>query len=131
MTFQSILQISPVFLAGIVLIVLLVNDIRETDAINPHSLTEYLLSFVTSFVVIYWMFTPLFNDIIGGRFNMSMSKPYVLYCMYSILLVCVSPFGILSLRFFLEDETQITYASILAIVSTVFSLYFTFKAAGH
>ncbi len=129
MTFQSIIQISPVFLAGIVLIVLLVNDIRETDSINPHSLTEYLLSFVTSFVVMFWMFTPLFNDIMRGGF--SMSKPYAIYCMYSILLVCVSPFGILSLRFFLEDEKHITYASILAVASTVFSLYFTFKAAVH
>ena len=129
MTFQSIIQISPVFLAGIVLIALLVNDIRATDAINPHSLTEYLLSFVTSFVVMYWMLTPIFNDIMRGGF--SMSKTYAIYFMYSILLVCISPFGILSLRFFLEDEKHMTYASVVAIVSTVFSLYFTFKAAVH
>ena len=129
MTFQSIIQISPVFLAGIVLIALLVNDIRETDAIITQSLPEYLLSFVASFVVMYWMLAPIFNDIIGGRF--SMSKPYAIYCMYSILLVCATPFGILSLRFFLEDEKYIMYASVLAIASTVFSLYFTFKAAFH
>jgi hypothetical protein len=129
MNLQSIIQISPVFLAGIVLIALLVNDIRATDAINPRSLTEYLLSFVTSFVVIYWMLTPIFKDITRGGF--SMSKTYAIYCMYSILLVCISPFGILSLRFFLEDEKHITYASILAVASTVFSLYFTFKAAVH
>lgn len=131
MTFQSIIQISPVFLAGIVLIALLVNDIRETDTRITHSLHEYLLSFVASFVVMYWMLAPIFNDIIGGRFGISMSKPYAIYCMYGILLVCATPFGILSLRFFLEDEKYIMYASVLAIVSTIFSLYFTFKAAGH
>ena len=129
MTFQFIIQITPVFLAGIVLIAFLVNDIRATDPINPHSLTEYLLSFVTSFVVMYWMLTPIFNDIMRGGF--SMSKTYAIYCMYGILLVCISPFGILSLRFFLQDEKHITYASILAVASTVFSLYFTFKAAVH
>lgn len=129
MTFQSIIQISPVFLAGIILIALLVNDIRETDARITQSLPEYLLSFVASFVVMYWMLTPIFNDIMRGGF--SMSKPYAIYCMYSILLVCATPFGILSLRFFLEDEKYIMYASVLAIVSTVFSLYFTFKAAVH
>lgn len=129
MTFQSIIQITPVFLAGVVLIALLVNDIRAIDPINPHSLTEYLLSFVASFVVMYWMLTPIFKDVMRGGF--SMSKTYAIYCMYGILLVCVSPFGILSLRFFLQDEKHITYASVLAIVSTVFSLYFTFKAAIH
>jgi predicted permease len=77
----------------------------------------------------YWMLTPIFKDITRGGF--SMSKTYAIYCMYSILLVCISPFGILSLRFFLEDEKHITYASILAVASTVFSLYFTFKAAVH
>ena len=129
MHFRSIIQITPVFLAGIILIALLVNDIRATDPINPQSLTEYLLSFIASFVVMYWMLTPIFNDIMRGGF--SMSKTYAIYCMYGILLVCVSPFGLLSLRFFLQDEKHRMYASVLAIVSTLFSLYFTFKVVIH
>jgi len=58
-------------------------------------------------------------------------KGYLFYFIYTLVLLLSSPFALLSIRFFLQDEKYIKNISILTIVSTLFSLYYTFGVATH
>jgi len=129
-------QVVPVFLSGIILIMLLINDLQTPKPpTNTVLYTEYLLSFVASFILFFWMLYPIITmvqDFINPGKNVTINKKtYLLYFIYTLVLLLSSPFALLSIRFFLQDETYIKNISIATIVTTLFSLYYTFGVATH
>ena len=130
-------QVVPVFLAGIILIMLLVNDLHTpTSPTNSVLYIEYLLSFIASFILFFWMLYPIIKDVqyyfLNPGNNVTIHiKGYLFYFIYTLVLLLSSPFALLSIRFFLQDEKYIKNISILTIVSTLFSLYYTFGVATH
>ena len=129
-------QVVPVFLSGIILIMLLINDIQTpTSPTNSVLYIEYLLSFVASFILFFWLLYPIITNVqyfLNPGKNVTINiKVYLFYFIYTLVLLLSSPFALLSIRFFLQDEKYIKIISILTIVSTLFSLYFTFGVATH
>ena len=92
---------------------------------------EYLLSFIASFVLLYWMLAPFVYDLIRGRSATTTVnlRGYLFLSFYAVVAIILSPFGLLSIRFFLQDESYVKYISMTTIVSTLVVLYFTFRAA--
>ena len=129
-------QVVPVFLSGIILIMLLINDIQTpTSPTNSVLYIEYLLSFVASFILFFWLLYPIIKDVqyfLNPGKNVTIHiKGYLFYFIYTLVLLLSSPFALLSIRFFLQDEKYIKIISMLTIVSTLFSLYYTFGVANH
>ena len=129
-------QVVPVFLSGIILIMLLINDLQTPiPPTNSVLYIEYLLSFVASFILFFWMLYPIITNVqyfLNPGKNVTIHiKVYLFYFIYTLVLLVSSPFALLSIRFFLQDEKYIKIISILTIVSTLFSLYFTFGVANH
>ena len=129
-------QITPSLLAGILLIVVMAAQINRPIATIPHLdistvYVEYLLSFIASFVLLYWMLAPFVYDLIRGSSpNTTVNlRGYLVLSFYAVVAIILSPFGLLSIRFFIEDETYVKYISMTTIVSTIVVLYFTFRAA--
>jgi hypothetical protein len=112
-------------------------QINSPSATIPHLdistvYVEYLLSFIASFVVIYWMLAPFVYDLMRGRSATTTTvnlRGYLFLSFYAVVAIILSPFGLLSIRFFIEDETYVKYISMSTIVSTLVVLYFTFRAA--
>ena len=129
-------QVVPVFLAGIILIMLLINDLHTpTSPTNSVLYIEYLLSFIASFILFFWMLYPIIKDVhyfLNPGKNVTIHiMGYLFYFIYTLVLLLSSPFALLSIRFFLQDEKYIKSISIATVVSTLFSLYFTFGVATH
>ena len=125
-------EVIPIFLAGIILIFLLLHDL-DIDLIKTPFLKsvarivhiEYILSFIASYMLFFWMLSPMFSKK-GVVIHL---HGVLFYILYTMLLLLTSPFALLSIRFFLQGKTYIKIISILAILSTLFSMYFTFGAA--
>jgi len=131
-----VFQLLPSLLAGILLIVVMAAQINSPIATIPHIdistvYVEYLLSFIASFVLLYWMLAPFVYDLIRGSSpNTTVNlRGYLVLSFYAVVAIILSPFGLLSIRFFLQDETYVKYISMTTIVSTLVVLYFTFRAA--
>ena len=129
-------QVVPVFLSGIILIMLLINDLQTPiPPTNSVLYIEYLLSFVASFILFFWMLYPIITNVqyfLNPGKNVTIHiKGYLFYFIYTLVLLLSSPFALLSIRFFLQDEKYIKNISIATVVSTLFSLYFTFGVANH
>jgi hypothetical protein len=132
----NVVQITPSLLAGILLVVVMAAQINRPIATIPHLdistvYVEYLLSFIASFVLLYWMLAPFVYDLIRGSSpNTTVNlRGYLVLSFYAVVAIILSPFGLLSIRFFIEDETYVKYISMTTIVSTIVVLYFTFRAA--
>jgi hypothetical protein len=111
----------------------MVAQINSPSATIPHidistAYVEYLLSFIASFVLLYWMLAPFYYLLRGDRSTI-VSSGLLFLIGYAFLAIILSPFGLLSIRFFIEDETYAKYISMSTIVSTIVVLYFTFRAA--
>ena len=135
---KNVVQITPSLLAGILLVVLMAIQMNRPIATIPHLdistvYVEYLLSFITSFVLLYWMLSPFVYDLVQGSSSSTNTivnpRGYFIYFMSAFVAIILSPFGLLSIRFFIEDETYVKYISMTTIVSTLLVLYFTFRAA--
>ena len=129
-------QVVPVFLSGIILIMLLINDLQTPiPPTNSVLYIEYLLSFIASFILFFWMLYPIITNVqyfLNPGKNVTINiKVYLFYFIYTLVLLLSSPFALLSIRFFLQDEKYIKSISIATVVSTLFSLYFTFGVANH
>jgi hypothetical protein len=132
----NIFQLLPSLLAGIILIIVLVIQMNQPIATIPHIdistvYVEYLLSFIASFVLFWFMLQPFVSLLIrGSSANTTVNfRGYLFLSIYAIVAIILSPFGLLSIRFFLEDESYVKYISMTTIVSTLVVLYFTFRAA--
>lgn len=126
-------QVVPVVLAGAILIMLLITDLQnQTPPTNSVLYIEYLLSFISSFVLFFWILHPIIKDVYyffnPGKVTFNIMG-YLFYYTYTLVLLLLSPFALLSIRFFLQDEKYIKSISLLTIVSTVFSMYYTFSVA--
>lgn len=129
-------QLLPSLLAGVLLIIVMAVQMNQPSAtIPPFDIStvyvEYLLSFIASFVVIYWMLAPFVYDLMRGSSpNTTVNlRGYLFLSFYAVVVIILSPFGLLSVRFFIEDESYVKYISMTTIVSTLVVLYFTLRAA--
>ena len=134
----NVFQVIPSLLAGVLLIIVMMIQMNHPIAAIPHIYistvyVEYLLSFMASFVLLYWMLAPFVYDLIRGSSpNTTVNQSgYLVLFFYAFVAIILSPFGLLSIRFFLHDETYVKYISMTTIVSTLLVLYFTFRAAFH
>jgi hypothetical protein len=132
----NVFQILPSLLAGVLLIIVMTVQINGTSATIPYLdmstvYVEYLLSFVASFVLLYWMLAPFVYDLMRGSSpNTTVNlRGYLFLSFYAVAAIILSPFGLLSIRFFLHDESYVKYISMTTIVSTLVVLYFTLRAA--
>ena len=132
----NIFQLLPSLLAGILLIIVLVVQMNSPSATIPQIdistvYVEYLLSFIASFVLFWLMLQPFVSLLIqGSSVNTTVNfRGYLFLSIYAVVAIILSPFGLLSIRFFIQDETYVKYISMTTIVSTLAVLYFTVRAA--
>ena len=130
----NVFQLLPSLLAGILLIVVMVIQMNSPNATIPNLgistvYVEYLLSFIASFVLLFWVLQPFAYLLIQGNLSNIVPSGYLFLFGYAVIAIILSPFGLLSIRFFLEDESYVKYISMTTIVSTLVVLYFTFTAA--
>jgi hypothetical protein len=131
---SNVFQLLPSLLAGMLLIVVMVIQINSPSATIPHLgistvYVEYLLSFIASFVLFWFMLQPFVSLLIRGDWSNIVPSGYLFLSFYAVVAIILSPFGLLSVRFFIQDETYVKYISMTTIVSTLVVLYFTFRAA--
>lgn len=132
----NMFQLLPSLLAGVLLIIVMAVQMNQPSAtILPFDIStvyvEYLLSFIASFVLLYWMLAPFAYDLMRGSSpNTTVNLGgYLFLSFYTVVAIILSPFGLLSIRFFLQDESYVKYISMTTIVSTIVVLYFTLRAA--
>ena len=130
----NVFQLLPSLLAGVLLIVVMVIQMNSPSATIPHLgistvYVEYLLSFIASFVLFWLMLQPFVYLLIRGDWSNIVPSGYLFLLGYAVVAIILSPFGLLSIRFFIQDETYVKYISMTTIVSTLAVLYFTFRAA--
>jgi len=130
----NVFQLLPSILAGVILIIVMAIQINNPSATIPHinistAYVEYLLSFIASFVLLYWVLAPFYYLFRGDNRSTIVSSGLMFLFGYAFLAIILSPFGLLSIRFFLQDESYVKYISMTTIVSTIVVLYFTFRAA--
>ena len=127
-------QLLPSLLAGVLLIVVMVIQMNSPSATIPHLgistvYVEYLLSFIASFVLFWFMLQPFVSLLIRGDWSNIVPSGYLFLLGYAVVAIILSPFGLLSVRFFIQDETYLKYISMTTLLSTIAVLYFTFRAA--
>ena len=125
----NVFQLLPSLLAGVLLIVVMVIQINSPSATIPHLgistvYVEYLLSFIASFVLFWLMLQPFVSLLIRGDWSNIVPSGYLFLLGYAVVAIILSPFGLLSIRFFIQDETYVKYISMTTIVSTLAVLYF-------
>ena len=132
----NVFQVIPSLLAGVLLIIVMMIQMNQPSATIPHIdistvYVEYLLSFIASFVLLYWMLAPLIYALIRGSSpNTTVNlRGYLFLSFYAVVAIILSPFGLLSIRFFIQDESYVKYISMTTIVSTLAVMYYTFRAA--
>ena len=130
----NVFQLLPSLLAGVLLIVVMVIQMNSPSETIPHLgistvYVEYLLSFIASFVLFWLMLQPFVSLLIRGDWSNIVPSGYLFLSIYAVVAIILSPFGLLSVRFFIQDETYVKYISMTTIVSTLAVLYFTFRAA--
>jgi hypothetical protein len=130
----NVFQLLPSLLAGMLLIVVMVIQINSPSATIPHLgistvYVEYLLSFIASFVLFWFMLQPFVSLLIRGDWSNIVPSGYLFLLGYAVMAIILSPFGLLSVRFFIQDATYLKYISMTTILSTIAVLYFTFRAA--
>jgi hypothetical protein len=129
----NMFQLLPSLVAGVLLIIVMVIQMNRPIATIPHLdissvYVEYLLSFIASFVLLYWVLAP-FYYLFRGDWSTIVPSGLLFLLGYAFVAIILSPFGLLSIRFFIQDETYVKYISITTIVSTLVVLYFSFRAA--
>ena len=117
---ENIFYMFLILLAGIILIGLIIYDLKNSDTFSEDKkrnilYIEIILSFITSSVLLLWMTYFIRSGII----------------IYSLVLILTTPFSLLIIRSFLQNKSYIKFISILTIILTLFSMYFTYCAAIH
>ena len=123
---ENIFYMFLILLAGIILIGLIIYDLKNSDTFSEDKkknilYIEIFLSFIASSVLLLWMTYFLRGDFI----------PPLFIIIYSLVLILTTPFSLLIIRSFLQNKSYIKFISILTIISTLFSMYFTYGAAMH
>ena len=121
---ENIFTLFIILLAGIILIGLIIYDLKKSDTFSEDKkfflYIEIFVSFIASFVLLLWM-TYFFR----GDFKSS----FIIIYSLALVLILTSPFSLLIIRSFLQNKSYIKIISILTIISTLFSMYFSYRAA--
>jgi hypothetical protein len=118
-------ELIPIFLSCIVLIGLLVRDLQFPDSLNEDEkkinvYTQIVLSFISSYVIFLYA-----SYILRPPF----SPPIWIYVV-TLLVLMLTPFALVVLRLFVKDAAHIQSINIGTILSVLFSMLYTFTAAG-
>ena len=118
-----LLEILPIFLANIILIGLLIYQQKNQDISNYEKkiilYSELILSFIGSSVLLLYMSYIL--RIPFSHFN----PPYFIK---SLVLILTTPFALIIIRTFLQNQSYIKTINIFIFISILFSMFFTFSA---
>jgi hypothetical protein len=112
-----------VFLSCVVLVVLLVRDIQMPDVLTEKEkrinlVAQVVLSFFSSAVILLYA-----TYILRPPFHIWLS-------ILTLLILLLTPFSLILLRFFLKDTYHIRTMNIFTILSVLTVMVYTFKAAG-
>ena len=118
-----LLEILPIFLANVILIGLLIYQQKNQDISNYEKkiilYSEFILSFIGSSVLLLYMSYIL--RIPFSHFN----PPYFIK---SLVLILTSPFALIIIRTFLQNQSYIKTINIFIFISILFSMFVTFSA---
>lgn len=121
--YSVLLQILPIFLANIILIGLLIYEQKTQDISNYEKkiilYSELILSFIGSSVLLLFM-----SYILRTPFSLS----FFPYFIYSLVIILTSPFALIIIRMFLQDNSYVKTINIFIFISIMFSMFFTFSA---
>jgi len=116
-------QILPIFLANVILIGLLIYEKKKQDISDYEKKTilysELILSFIGSSVLLLYMSYIL-------RIPFSHFNPPLF--IYSLVIILTSPFALIIIRTFLQNQSYIKTINILIFISILFSMFVTFSA---
>ena len=119
-----ILQILPIFLANVILIGLIIYEQKNQDKLSNDEkkiilYSEFILSFIGSSVLLLYMSYIL-------RIPFSHFNPPLF--IYSLVIILTSPFALIIIRTFLQNQSYIKKINIFIFVSILFSMFVTFSA---
>lgn len=121
--YSVLLQILPIFLANIILIGLLIYEQKTQDISNYEKkiilYSELILSFIGSSVLLLFM-----SYILRTPFSLS----FFPYFIYSLVIILTSPFALIIIRMFLQNNSYVKTINIFIFISIMFSMFFTFSA---
>jgi hypothetical protein len=120
--FHRFFHLIPIFLSCIVLIGLLLRDLQYPDSLTEDEkkinlYTQIVLSFISSSVIFMFAFY-----ILRPPFHLWISIVTLLFLLFT-------PFALVILRLFVTKE-NIRSINILILLSVLFVMLYTFKAAG-
>ena len=122
-THSVLLQILPIFLANIILIGLLIYQQKKQDISNYEKkiilYSELILSFIGSSVLLLFM-----SYILLIPFSLS----FFPYFIYSLFVILTTPFSLIIIRMFLQNNSYVKTINIFIFISIMFSMFFTFSA---
>lgn len=117
-----LLQILPIFLANIILIGLLIYQQKKQDISNYEKkiilYSELILSFIGSSVLLLFM-----SYILLIPFSLS----FFPYFIYSLFVILTTPFSLIIIRMFLQNNSYVKTINIFIFISILFSMFFTFN----
>lgn len=119
--------IVPIFLSGLILIGLNIYTLiaSDTDEVNKTILyTEFVCSFIVSILILLFMSVVIYQDL---RYGLIFKNPVGFISAVSMLLC--SPFGLTILKSVIENKEYIKYISFATVLSTIYSMMFTFVAS--
>lgn len=117
----------PIFLSGLILIGLNIYTMikSETDEHNKTILyTELVCSFIVSIIPLLFMSVLIYQDL---RYGLIFKNP--LGFISAICMVLFSPFGLTVIKGIIQNKEYIKYVSLATVLSTMYSMMFTFVAA--
>ena len=121
--YSVLLQILPIFLANIILIGLLIYEQKNQDISNYEKkiilYSELILSFIGSSVLLLFM-----SYILRTPLPFSSFFPYFI----SLVIILTSPFALIIIRMFLQNNSYVKTINIFIFISIMFSMFFTFSA---
>ena len=117
-----LLQKLPIFLANIILIGLLIYQQKKQDISNYEKkiilYSELILSFIGSSVLLLFM-----SYILLIPFSLS----FFPYFIYSLFVILTTPFSLIIIRMFLQNNSYVKTINIFIFISILFSMFFTFN----
>ena len=120
--YSVLLQILPIFLANIILIGLLIYEQKTQDISNYEKkiilYSELILSFIGSSVLLLFM-----SYILLIPFSLS----FFPYFIYSLFVILTTPFSLIIIRMFLQNNSYVKTINIFIFISILFSMFFTFN----
>ena len=118
-----LLEILFIFLANIILIGLIIYEQKNQDKLSNDEkkiilYSELILSFIGSSVLLLFM-----SYILLIPFSLS----FFPYFIYSLFVILTTPFSLIIIRMFLQNNSYVKTINIFIFISILFSMFFTFN----